>query len=97
MNVIIHTPFKPMPSTLIVLAFEEILENEIDFIKYISELINELKNTNDFSLQNLFYSIKSYSYITEGSIRAFFDKNGILACACLEQVASLSGNKKKEL
>ena len=29
MNVIIHTPFKPNPSILIVLTFEEILKYEI--------------------------------------------------------------------
>jgi Ca2+-binding EF-hand superfamily protein len=58
-------------------SFIEIIENEMDFIKYISEIINELKTMNDFTLQNLFYSIKSYSYITNESIRAFFDKNGI--------------------
>ena len=58
-------------------AFAKILENEIDFVNYISELINELKSLNDFNLQDMFYSIKSYSYITEGSIKAFFDKNGI--------------------
>ena len=58
-------------------ALADILKHEIDFIKYITTLINNLKNNSDFNLQDIFYSIKSYSYITSESIKAFFDKNKI--------------------
>ena len=58
-------------------AFVDLLINEIDFSRYMFELISDVKSNDDFSLQDLFYVIKSYSFITFESIKAFFDRNGI--------------------
>ena len=55
----------------------DLLINEIDFSRYMFELISDVKSNDDFSLQDLFYVIKSYSFITFESIKAFFDRNGI--------------------
>ena len=54
-----------------------LLDKECEFCRYIYELINDIKNSNDFNLEEMFYVIKSYSYITNESIKAFFDRNQI--------------------
>ena len=54
-----------------------LLDKECEFCRYIYELINDIKNSNDFNLEEIFYVIKSYSYITNESIKAFFDRNQI--------------------
>ena len=41
------------------------------------ELIISIKQCNDFEIQNIFYEIKSYSYVTSDSLKAFFDRNEV--------------------
>ena len=54
-----------------------LLDKECEFCRYIYELINDIKNSNDFNFEEMFYVIKSYSYVTNESIKAFFDRNQI--------------------
>lgn len=42
----------------------ELFKNEIDLLRYISELVQIIKTSEDFSLQDMFFVIKSYSFIT---------------------------------
>lgn len=62
----------------IITALVELLENEIEFAKYICELICEIKESDDFTMQDMFHVLKSYSYVTNESVKAFFDRNGIV-------------------
>ena len=55
----------------------EILIEEIELAKQLNDLILNIKQYNDFSIQDIFYEIKSYSYITNDSLKAFFDRNEI--------------------
>ena len=55
----------------------EIFLEEIDFARQLDDLKINIKKNNDFSLQDVFYEIKSYSYITIDSLKAFFDRNEI--------------------
>ena len=55
----------------------EIFLEEIDFSRQLDNLKINIKKNKDFSIQNVFYEIKSYSYITSDSLTAFFDKNEI--------------------
>ena len=55
----------------------KIFQEEIDFARNLNELILNLKKNNDFKIQNAFYEIKSYSYITNDSLKAFFDRNEV--------------------
>lgn len=50
---------------------------EIKYNQSIIELIRDIKGQHDFSIQDLYYSLKSYSFITPESIRAFFDRNDV--------------------
>ena len=58
-------------------AFLELLMEEICLAKYLNALIIDIKKCIDFGVENLFYEIKSYSYITKDSLKAFFDRNEI--------------------
>jgi Ca2+-binding EF-hand superfamily protein len=55
----------------------EILLEEIDLARNLNDLIVNIKQRKDFVIQNVFYEIKSYSYITSDSLKAFFDRNEI--------------------
>ena len=55
----------------------DILVEEIELAKQLNDLILNIKQFNDFSIQDIFYEIKSYSYITNDSLKAFFDRNEI--------------------
>ena len=55
----------------------EIFLEEIDFSRQLDNLKINIKKNKDFSIQNVFYEIKSYSYITSDSLKAFFDRNEI--------------------
>ena len=55
----------------------KIFQEEIDFARNLKELILNLKKNSDFMIQNAFYEIKSYSYITNDSLKAFFDRNEV--------------------
>ena len=55
----------------------EIFIKEIQLSRVLNELILKLKQNNNFMIQDVFYEIKSYSYITNDSIKAFFDRNEI--------------------
>ena len=50
---------------------------EINFARQLDNLKINIKENNDFSIQDAFYEIKSYSYITSDSLKAFFDRNEI--------------------
>ena len=55
----------------------QIFIEEIELGRQLNELILDIKKSNDFEIQNIFYEIKSYSYITSESLKAFFDRNEI--------------------
>ena len=55
----------------------EIFLEEIDLSRQLNNLILNLKQYKDFSIQDIFYEIKSYSYITNDSLKAFFDRNEV--------------------
>ena len=55
----------------------KIFQEEIDFARNLNDLILNLKKNTDFMIQNAFYEIKSYSYITSDSLKAFFDRNEV--------------------
>lgn len=58
-------------------AFLDILIEEINLAKSLNDLILDIKNCNNFGIENLFYEIKSYTYITKDSLSAFFDRNEV--------------------
>ena len=41
-----------------------IFEKEVELSRYLTELITDVKESSDFSLQDMFHVIKSYSFIT---------------------------------
>ena len=55
----------------------KIFQEEINFARNLNDLILNLKKNTDFMIQNAFYEIKSYSYITNDSLKAFFDRNEV--------------------
>ena len=55
----------------------QIFLEEIDLARNLNDLILYLKDCNDFVVQDVFYEIKSYSYITNDSLKAFFDRNEV--------------------
>lgn len=55
----------------------DIFLEEIDLSRQLNNLILNMKQNNDFSIQDIFYEIKSYSYITSDSLKAFFDRNEV--------------------
>ena len=55
----------------------DIFLEEIDLSRQLNNLILNMKRNNDFSIQDIFYEIKSYSYITSDSLKAFFDRNEV--------------------
>ena len=58
-------------------AILDILIEEIDLARNLNELIINIKQCNDFVVQDIFYEIKSYNYITNDSLKAFFDRNEV--------------------
>ena len=55
----------------------EIFMEEINLARNLNNLTLNLKQYKDFMIQDVFYEIKSYSYITNDSLKAFFDRNEI--------------------
>ena len=55
----------------------QILFKEIDLARYLFELIDNIKISQDFDIEEIFYAIKSYNFITPESIKAFLDRNGV--------------------
>ena len=55
--------------------FMEILIEEINLARKLNNLVIDIKRNNDFVIENLFYELKSYNYITSDSLKAFFDRN----------------------
>ena len=55
----------------------EIFIEEIELSRQLNNIILNIKQNNDFSIQDIFYEIKSYSYITNDSLKAFFDRNEV--------------------
>ena len=55
----------------------QIFMEEIELARNLNDLILYLKDCNDFEVQDVFYEIKSYSYITNDSLKAFFDRNEV--------------------
>ena len=58
-------------------AFLDILIEEIDLAKNLNDLIINISQCNDFVIQDVFYELKSYNYITNESLKAFFDRNEV--------------------
>lgn len=58
-------------------AFLDLLLEEIDLGRQLNELIINIKECNDFTIQDVFYELKSYNYITNDSLKAFFDRNEV--------------------
>ena len=57
--------------------FLDILIEEIDLAKNINDLIINISQCNDFVIQDVFYELKSCNYITNESLKAFFDRNEV--------------------
>ena len=55
----------------------DILMKEFELYNIINDIIIDIKKEKNFTLQDLFFVIKSYSYITLESLSAFFDRNNI--------------------
>ena len=55
----------------------QIFIEEIELGRQLNDLILDIKRNKDFEIQNIFYEIKSYSYITTESLKAFFDRNEV--------------------
>ena len=55
----------------------QIFIEEIELGRQLNDLILDIKRNKDFEIQNIFYEIKSYSYITSESLKAFFDRNEV--------------------
>ena len=55
----------------------DIIIEEIELARNLNDLILNIRDCNDFVIQNVFYEIKSYSYITNDSLKAFFDRNEV--------------------
>ena len=55
----------------------QIFIEEIELARQLNDLIIDIKHNKDFVIQNIFYEIKSYSYITYDSLKAFFDRNEV--------------------
>ena len=55
----------------------QIFIEEIELSKQLNDLILDIKQCKDFIIQDIFYEIKSYSYITNESLEAFFDRNEV--------------------
>ena len=55
----------------------QIFIEEIELARQLNDLILDIKSNNDFIIQDIFYEIKSYSYITYDSLKAFFDRNEV--------------------
>ena len=55
----------------------QIYIEEIELARQLNDLIIDIKQNNDFVIQDIFYEIKSYSYITNESMKAFFDRNEV--------------------
>ena len=55
----------------------QIFIEEIELARQLNDLIIDIKQNNDFVIQDIFYEIKSYSYITNDSLKAFFDRNEV--------------------
>ena len=55
----------------------QIFIEEIELARQLNDLIIDIKRNNDFVIQDIFYEIKSYSYITNDSLKAFFDRNEV--------------------
>ena len=55
----------------------QIFIEEIEFARQLNELVVDIKSNKDFNIQNIYYEIKSYSYITVDSMKAFFDRNEV--------------------
>ena len=58
-------------------CFLEIIMEEMNLARNLNDLIINIKHSKDFVIQDVFYEIKSYSYITSESIKAFFDRNEV--------------------
>ena len=58
-------------------AFLDLLIEEIDLARNLNDLIINIKECNDFVVQDVFYELKSYNYITNESLKAFFDRNEV--------------------
>ena len=50
---------------------------EINLARNLNDLILNINRYKDFMIQDVFYEIKIYSYITNDSLKIFFDKNEI--------------------
>ncbi len=59
-------------------CFIKLLEKEIDFIRYVNKIINNIKEREDCNIQNIFCLLSEYQYITKESIINFFKKNYII-------------------
>ena len=58
-------------------ALCQLLVNEIDLMKKILPLLNELKMRYDFNIHDLYHAVKSWNCIDENSLKNFFGRNQI--------------------
>ena len=58
-------------------ALRQLLANEIELVKKILPLLNDLRNRYDFNIHDLYHAVKNWNYIEENSLRNFFGRNKI--------------------
>ena len=59
-------------------CFIKLLEKEIEFIRYVNKKINDIKEKEDFNIQNIFCLLSEYQYISKASLINFFKKNYVI-------------------
>ena len=58
-------------------ALTQLFYNEVVLAKKIIELLNGLKQRDDFNIHDLYHSVLNYNFIEENSLRNFFTRNKI--------------------
>ena len=58
-------------------ALTQLFYNEVVLAKKIIELLNDLKQRDDFNIHDLYHAVINYNFIEENSLRNFFTRNKI--------------------
>lgn len=74
----------------------QIIIKEIEFGEYLNNIINNIKKYSmGFCLQDVFLEIKSYSFITKESLKAFFDRHQVnYNDKCIKNIFARFDSKK---
>ena len=58
-------------------ALKQLLANEVELVKKILPLLDDLKKRYDFNIHDLYHAVKNWNFIEENSLRNFFGRNKI--------------------